>query len=232
MVIATDDNAQKYFAKNLANKSGVSVVFCGVNADPAVYGYPAPNITGVREVVYLADNYKLFRSLVPGKKTFTVVYDKSATTEGAKATLEAAGLDIEVAEVIETDSFSELKERLKGTKGEAVILFTYAAMRDDNGNYAGADKIVRWISANIRKPSFGFNEHSVKNGVLLSSISSGFDHGFEAGSMALRILEGKKASEIPVLIPQKTLVLVNRRTALRLGIDIGPVRNVADKIYE
>lgn len=40
-VIAADDNAQRFFVlPYLNNQVDVPVIFCGVNEDPATYGYP------------------------------------------------------------------------------------------------------------------------------------------------------------------------------------------------
>ena len=47
-VITSDDNAQEYFATKLRNTS-TPVIFCGVNADPSKYGFPARNVSGIIE---------------------------------------------------------------------------------------------------------------------------------------------------------------------------------------
>src|SRR3989304_243143 len=49
LVFTSDDNAQKYFAKDYVNAS-IPFVFSAVNSDPSVYGYVgSSNMTGVLE---------------------------------------------------------------------------------------------------------------------------------------------------------------------------------------
>lgn len=65
VVIAVDDNAQIYFAKNLVDKEKPMVVFCGVNADPSEYGYPAKNVTGILERPHFTATLKQFKRIMP-----------------------------------------------------------------------------------------------------------------------------------------------------------------------
>jgi hypothetical protein len=49
-VITVDDNAQWMFVlPYLKDKVHTPVMFCGVNAEPEKYGYPASNVSGVLE---------------------------------------------------------------------------------------------------------------------------------------------------------------------------------------
>jgi hypothetical protein len=50
VVIAADDNASKYLVAEYYKDAVIPFVFCGVNWDAAVYGYPYNNATGMVEV--------------------------------------------------------------------------------------------------------------------------------------------------------------------------------------
>ena len=50
VVIAADDNASKYLVEPYFKNSTLPIVFCGVNWDASVYGYPYTNTTGMIEV--------------------------------------------------------------------------------------------------------------------------------------------------------------------------------------
>lgn len=50
VVIATDDNAQKFLVVPYLKNTETPVVFAGVNWDASVYGYPTSNVTGMVEV--------------------------------------------------------------------------------------------------------------------------------------------------------------------------------------
>jgi hypothetical protein len=59
VVIASDDNAQKYLVVPYLLHTGIPIVFCGVNWDASIYGYPTNNVTGMVEV----DLIELFEHL-------------------------------------------------------------------------------------------------------------------------------------------------------------------------
>ena len=50
LVIACDDNAQKYLVMPFLNDTDIPVVFCGVNWDASRYDFSTNNVTGVVEV--------------------------------------------------------------------------------------------------------------------------------------------------------------------------------------
>ena len=50
VVIAADDNASKFLIKPYYKDAELPFVFCGVNWDAKVYGYPYKNVTGMVEV--------------------------------------------------------------------------------------------------------------------------------------------------------------------------------------
>lgn len=50
VVIATDDNAQKFLVVPFLKNTETPVIFAGVNWDASVYGYPTSNVTGMIEV--------------------------------------------------------------------------------------------------------------------------------------------------------------------------------------
>ena len=53
VVIASDDNASKYLIAPYYKNAKLPFVFCGLNWDAAIYGFPADNITGMVEVAML-----------------------------------------------------------------------------------------------------------------------------------------------------------------------------------
>src|SRR4030042_6198543 len=83
VVIAADDNAQEFFAKDFAGQATPQVVFCGVNAKPEEYGYPASNITGVLERPHFDASLELLRKARPDAKRIAIVSEDSETSSGA-----------------------------------------------------------------------------------------------------------------------------------------------------
>jgi ABC-type uncharacterized transport system substrate-binding protein len=55
------------------------------------------------------------------------------------------------------------------------------------------------------------------------------DLGRQAGGLAVRIEAGDPAGEIPVIDPRKTTLILNLRTARRIGVTIpAPVQETAE----
>ena len=62
---------------------------------------------------------------------------------------------------------------------------------------------------------------SVKRGGLAAYGFEYFDIGYEAGQMAVKILKGEsKPADLPVQIPQKLKLIMNKDTASTLGLDV------------
>ncbi len=69
-VIAADDNAQSMFVlPYLKDKVTTPVMFCAVNAEPAEYGYPASNVSGILERDFIKESIAFAKQLVPSIKT-------------------------------------------------------------------------------------------------------------------------------------------------------------------
>jgi hypothetical protein len=68
VVIASDDNASKYLIQPYYRDADLPVVFCGVNWDASVYGYPYANATGMVEVELIEPLVAQLRQLAKGDK--------------------------------------------------------------------------------------------------------------------------------------------------------------------
>lgn len=68
VVIAADDNASKYLIEPYYKNASLPFVFCGVNWDASVYGYPYRNVTGMVEVAGAKKLVDLLKDFVKGGK--------------------------------------------------------------------------------------------------------------------------------------------------------------------
>ena len=81
-VIAADDDAQAMFVvPYLKDHVKTPVMFCGVNAEPKKYGYPASNVSGILERGHDSESLALVQQLAPSVKTFgRIVKDTPTNT--------------------------------------------------------------------------------------------------------------------------------------------------------
>lgn len=223
VVIVSDDNAQQYFAAQFAgNASAPSFVFCGVNKAPAIYGYPAVNVTGVTENLAWGKGLELLRSIRPSIRRVQVLLDARPSSQAAALSMRAATPpDIEADwSVIET--FDEWRRCVldAADNHDALAIMTYHNLTDAAGRMVPAEEIMLWTRNNATLPSLGFFDYTVADGALCGVIQTGFEHGSLAAAMALRILGGERAGDIPVTGSTRGLLMLNMATAGKLGIEI------------
>jgi ABC-type uncharacterized transport system substrate-binding protein len=77
-----------------------------------------------------------------------------------------------------------------------------------------------WSRENIKIPTVGLSASSIRDGALCGVVESGYEQGFEAAGMALRIIHGEKPSEIPIKTAKKGTRMINMKTARALGINV------------
>ena len=68
VVIASDDNASKYLVAPYYKNAGIPVVFCGVNWNADIYGFPADSITGIVEVNLVLETIEMLKQYAKGER--------------------------------------------------------------------------------------------------------------------------------------------------------------------
>ncbi len=230
IVITSDDNAQKYFAKNLAGKDNISVVFCGVNADPKAYGYEVDNVTGIIERPGVRNTIALLKKILPNIKSYTLVTDKSPTSDGFIAYLKSLNLDIQL-DIFQTNDYVSWKTKCNELTSDVLITYMYHTLKE-GGKNVKPETVLSWTIDNVKKPSIGFFNFAIEGGVLLGNVESGYEHGQLASKRAMKIALGKKAGELPIIKASKGLTLVNEKTAKEININVGPLKNISNYVFQ
>jgi hypothetical protein len=68
VVIASDDNASKHLIQPFYKDADLPFVFCGVNWDESVYGYPYKDVTGMVEVSGVKELIDLLKQFSKGER--------------------------------------------------------------------------------------------------------------------------------------------------------------------
>jgi len=229
VVIATDDNAQKYVVAKMKN-SGVNFVFLGVNADPMDYNYinssdnPGGTITGSIERARFEQSYRLLQRLSPGARRIAIVCDDGPTGASVvnRVLAMAENLNIEVVESRRTGNFSEWKRYVRSVQhsADALLVVVYHTLKDDKGNSVSGDEVLNWTINNSKLPDFGFWSWAVEGGLLCSEAISGYQQGHYAATVAAYVLMGQSPGDFPVDKPQRGELCINLARAKMLGIEI------------
>jgi len=214
VVIASDDNAQKYLVVPYLRGGKYPVVFCGVNADPASYGYPATNVTGMVEVDLAPEMLELMRRYAKGdrigylsgnvdaERKVVAIYNKQFFHGKMKSYL--------------VSSMAEFKETFLRAQQEVDMLYVY--------NYTGIkgwDKVEAelFLSRHTRVPT-GSHNGFMSPFVVFVAAKSLVEHGEYAAETALKILQGAVPGKIPVTENRKVELYVNLRMAKAASITL------------
>jgi ABC-type uncharacterized transport system substrate-binding protein len=229
VVIAVDDNAQKYVVKDMAN-GDVPFVFLGVNANPMDYGYlrsmeaPGGQVTGSIERERFEQSLALLRQLVPGAANLAILCDDGPTGKPIveRVTQQSPSLGINIVAAKQTGSFSEWQRFVREVQpqAEALLVILYHTLKDDAGKPVHENQVLNWTIDNSHLPDLGFWSWAVEGGLLCSEAISGFQQGHYAATVAAYVLLGQSPGEFPVDKPQRGEICINLARAKMLGIEI------------
>jgi ABC-type uncharacterized transport system substrate-binding protein len=229
VVIAVDDNAQKYVVKDLAN-GGPPFVFLGVNANPMDYGYlrsleaPGGQVTGSIERERFEQSLALLRKLIPEVTNLAVLCDDGPTGKPIVARIQqkAPLLGVNIVATKQTGSFHEWQRfvRQVQNQADALLVILYHTLKDDAGKSIHENRVLSWTINNNQLPDLGFWSWAVEGGLLCSEAISGYQQGHYAATVAAYVLMGQSAGEFPVDKPQRGEICINLARAKMLGIEI------------
>ena len=205
-------------AQALANSiSDIPVLFSAVT-DPVSAKILNKNVTGTSDKLdNVGEQLDLLIKLKPETKKIGVLYNPSEQNSlvQVKEIQEKAkerNLEVELQGIT---SFSEIAQATKILLGKTDALY----LPTDN-LVVSAVKLIVSEGISAKKPVISSERSSVDQGALFTMGLNYFDLGKRTGEMAIEILKGKPASEIPFETSKKTTLFLNEKTAQAIGIDI------------
>ena len=235
LVYANDDNAQKYVGRHLVG-SQIPVVFSGVNADPATYGYVgSPNVTGVLEVEHSRQTIDLLRQIKPDIRRIALIVDQGPTWPSVVTRFKdaLAGVDdVEIVAVSTPRTFAHYRELIQNYQDtvDALGVLGVFGLTDENGDTVPFDEVLRWTTENSKLPDFSFWGNRIKLGTLSAVRVSGWAQGQVAGEMARRILTREMQPHQINMVPTlkgKPVISLARARQLNLSLPTSLLLNAS-----
>ena len=197
------------------------VVFCGVNNFTPKRIQGQSNITGVNEALSLEATLELALKLFP--RTTRIMAVVSNTEASARTNLEhyrtvATRMKgrVQFGELLNmTDK--EAPDILSNLPKDSLILRLTTFLKPEGG-FLSIEDGSRIISASASVPVFTGWSFDLGNCALGGYVSSGLDQGRTAGYLAIRILEGEKADQIPVVMDSPNVPMFDYKVMERFGI--------------
>ncbi len=214
VVIASDDAAQEDLVVPYLRDGALPVVFCGVNWDASMYGYPAPNVTGMVEVEAVDDMVRLMRRDARGPR-IGYISGKTST-------------DYKISSILNKRFFGgAMKTYFAEDFEEYKRLFSLAQRENDMlflRNFAGIegwdhDKARDFLALKTRLPTASPLDF-MADFVVYSIGKVPEEQGEWAARAALRILGGESPAGIPMAVNELAKLTVNLDMAKAAGIDI------------
>jgi ABC-type uncharacterized transport system substrate-binding protein len=227
VVIATDDNAQQWFARYLVGRERPQIVFVGVNTEPEAYGYPAENVTGVLERPRAEASVALLQRMFPQVRRIALISDDSSTSQYAVAHLTSRNGDFAFVSVDMPRDFAGWQAAVARarTSADAIAVFTYHTVRrwPQDSISMPPSEVMAWTVEHAGIPVLGFLNFAVDDGAACGVVDLGAEHGRLAGKLALRLLANERAGDIPIISSAAGQSMVNMASARRWGFEPTPV---------
>ena len=212
VVITSDDNAQQYLVVPFLRGTGIPVVFCGVNAPPGTYGFPAENVTGMLEVEPVQTLYWHLHRFSKGER-IGYISGNVATDEKVVEKYNHDFFNGRLKSFLAND-FVEFKEQYLRAQQEVDMLMFMNNGGIDNWDDAAA---ARFILESTRIPT-GTVAHYLADFAIVTLGKDPEEQGEYAARTALQIMEGTPPGSIPLARNEKVLMTINLDIAKAAGI--------------
>jgi ABC transporter substrate binding protein len=212
LIITSDDNAMKYLVVPYYKNAAIPIVFCGINHDSSQYGLPFNNVTGMVSWAPFDFAINTLARISDGNKVAFIDAD-TITTTGFENSFKRENLDIDV---IRVSTFDEWKAKILEIQDNYSILL-YSGNQGIEG--WDDDEAEKFIYENIRIPIGTTSSWMVKFSVL-GFFSLAEEQGEYVANTALKILEGQKPVDFPIISNHKARIQVNMKLANKLNIKI------------
>ena len=227
-VIAADDNAQSMFVvPYLKDKVKTPVMFCGVNAAPEKYGYPASNVSGILERHHVSQTLALAKQLIPSLKTFGVMgSDSLSARSSVKHFLQEEHtfpMKFVGARFPKTLVEVETMARELRLLCDVLYLPTIRGVKDDKGNALLEKDVVTAVARTFEKPLISGNHYSIGYGMLCGVVKTGQEQGAVAAEMLLEAMGGTPVGRIPITRNRRGRPIINVTVMRALGITPKPI---------
>lgn len=227
-VITADDNAQSMFVlPYLKDKAETPVIFCGVNAEPYAYGFPASNVTGILERDHVAESIALIQQLDPSVRTIGYIMRRTPTTERVYERIKSESETYPAKSVAfkfpKTLSEAVAMTRELKQQTDALFITGLESLPDDTGKLLTEKDVIPAIARTFGKPTTSPDVFNIKYGLLCTVSKTGQEQGATAAKMLLKAMKGIPVSEIPITRNRYGKRVINVTVMKELGIKPRPI---------
>ncbi len=207
---------------NAAEGTDIPVLFCAIT-DPVYsklvtsWDHPGENVTGTSDMIEMDSTVDLILDIVPGVTTIGTIYNAGESNslvlvEALNDVCDLLGIKVVEATVSTSADVLTAAQSLVG-QVDAIWVGT------DNTVVSGLEAVIGVCENNLI-PFFPSDDPSIEKGGIACLGFDYYDVGYQTGEMAVRILEGESAEDIPVELGETFSYTVNTAAAELYGVTI------------
>ncbi len=217
IMIIADDEAAEYIGKQYVDDPKMNLVFCGINADPARYGFvPGKNVTGIIENLHFDSMKTALQTIFPHYKSVIHLADASNNSNYIDPQFSHyQWAPLHLVENVSSNSYSDWKNAIaKANKNHDILLFThFDTIHDDKGQLMSPHEVIKQTLKLAHVPMIGFFDYFVKRDKGPMALStSGLEQGSVAAKLTMTIIQKNiKAGDLPFESSQMVLFSENKK---------------------
>lgn len=222
LIISVDDQAFDFLLEHRKVFSeDIPIVFCGVNDFQYERIVGHSNITGVNETMDVEETVRIALQLHPKAKNLIAILGDyqphwHSLLEIFRRVAPNFSDRIKIREIMNLNT-TEAPSVLRAVSPDSVVI-CLAPLLEDSGREALFQKSFRILSEHSSAPIYGIWEAALGSGMVGGRMVSGFRHGEAAAQIALPILHGESASNIPILLKSPNINMFDWNALKRFGI--------------
>ena len=224
VVLFSDDNAAIFLGVPYLLNTQIPVVFCGTNWDASQYGFDKKNnVTGMVEVSQIEPLYRLLRQYSKGGRLGVIGADTLSDRRDSQYYQKVLGIKAIERWANTVDEFKAQYLELQ-KKSDIIIL-------EDLFTLKGYDRgdMVQFLTDNIQVPTGALYEIYAYQAVVTFA-NMGEEQGAYLAKTALRILNGERPGDIPLVTNKKAKIILNMKLAKELEITF-PMDLIEDAVF-
>jgi len=211
VVIASDDNAAKYLIVPYYLNTKIPFVFCGLNWDASVYGFPVDNVTGMIEVALVEKTISALKQYARGNRIGYLASDTVSERKEYENIVKRFGTSFEVRF---THTFDGLKQAYLELQKNTDMVLIQECRSVQGFNHL---EMVNFVLKNTVIPTAAMQKY-LMHYALFTHAKSGEEQGEYAARTALDILGGKAPHTIPITANKRVEPYLNLKLAKIMGI--------------
>ena len=214
LLVVSDDNALKYLVEPNFQDNDMPVVFCGVNWSAMQYNLSEINITGILELLPVAELLVTMKSYYPSMQKLLVLNENTTTSRKTAQLLDTLFNRIGISATHElVDDFDSWKAVFKEANQSYDIIYLQTNAAIKNWDHAEA---LRFIDQQIKVPLVTCEDFMMPYSVFgMTQVSR--EQGTWAAETVKRILQGTPPADIPVSRNRMQTIWLNAALAEKVG---------------